>query len=144
MTGIMPIIGQLNNNVAGLSGPGLRGVDLTYNNTRCVSALVMKHLWVSVLWIWCKLPPLHCFGGSMGMILLAMCSGFCRILWISLKHSCHLHLTLSPWVNHTPNIPYIVIISCLAINVLSFWWLGTCDNLQCLDSVYCTERTHLF
>ena len=39
---------------------------------------------------------------------------------------------------------YMLVLNCLPINSLSFWWLKMCcDNLQCNDNAYCILKTCL-
>ena len=83
------------------------------------------------------LLPVHCFGSGMMMILLVLCSGFCRHAEIYLKQNHCLHLTLFTletifWKNN--------LLASMKLPVdrsAVFLWLEICcHNLQCKGS-YC-------
>ena len=68
-----------------------------------VSTLISMHF-ICVWCIWCIFPPIHCLEADMRMILLAVCSAFCRILWMFLKQNCWVCLILFSWVISTLKI----------------------------------------
>ena len=88
-----------------------------------------------------------CFHMSIALMVVWGC---CCLLYAQVSRnffeakSC-LHLTLLFWVPILwKKLPWILLLSCLQTNFLSFWWLRTsCGNLKCRDSAYCSDRTYL-
>ena len=81
------------------------------------------------------LSPADFSGDGMMVILLALCSGFCRIFFIYLTLNCHLHLTLLSLVSHIlkKKIFCMLVLGYLLIGLLSF------DDMELTVIIYNTE-----
>ena len=65
------------------------------------------------------LPPNHCFGGGMIMLLHILYLTICRVFQIFLKQNYHLHLTLLLLVSHITKTFYMLVLGCLPIDLVS-------------------------
>ena len=123
MTGIIPLIGQSNNNVAGLGRPGPRGVDLTCNKARHVLALVLLHF-LSVHFM----NLMHAFSIPLLWWYYKDDTVFSMFRFLQnsfkfLKQKYHLHLTLFSCATHTlKKWPYMLVLSCIPMRSCWLKW----------------------
>ena len=80
--GIILHVGQLNSSVSGCGSPGHSNIVMPVIELDVYMIYYHSDFSLYVLQVWCILPPNHCFGGRMMMMLHILCLSFCSIFQI--------------------------------------------------------------